>query len=525
LRPNLPKKRELQLAGANGARDNSRSFYATVPLMTAYETLTKTFTRLHNFEHLSSIVGWDYAAMMPPKGNDARAAAMAELNVFMHEMLTAPHLKGVLHDAEREALGELERANVREIRRRWEKANLLPAALVEAKSLAGAKCEHAWRTQRKANDWAGFAPNLKEVVKLSREEAKLLSQAKGVTRYDALMGQFEPGMTAAKINVIFGDLKTWLPGFIAQAQKKQASEKVIAPVGPFPIEQQRALGLEVMQLLQFDFEGGRLDVSTHPFCGGVPQDVRITTRYREDDFTGSLMGIVHETGHARYEQNLPREWVSQPLGLARSMGVHESQSLSFEMQLGCSPAFLQLIAPLVRKHLGDQPAFEAGNLGKLYTRVKPGFIRVDADELCYPAHVMLRFEIERALIEGEIEVDDIPALWDEKMMQYLGVDTRGNYQNGCMQDIHWTDGAIGYFPSYTLGAMYAAQYFATIRKGTPDLDAQIAKGNLKPMFDWLNANIWSQASKHSTDDLITRATGDTLNVAHFKTHLQKRYLD
>jgi carboxypeptidase Taq len=492
--------------------------------MRAYDALTKTFTRLHRFEHLSSIAGWDYAAMMSPKGSASRGAALAELSVLMHEIMTSPALKNDLHAAEQERLTEMERANVREIRRRWEKSNLLPAALVEAKMLAGTKCEHAWRTQRPANDWKGFSENLKEVVALSRQEATLLSQAKGVSKYDALMQLYEPGMSSAKVETIFNELKSWLPGFIAQAQKKQTQETVISPKGPFNIEKQRALGLDVMNILQFDFEGGRLDVSTHPFCGGVPDDVRITTRYREDDFTGSLMGIVHETGHARYEQNLPREWMSQPLGLARSMGVHESQSLSFEMQLGCSHAFLQLIAPLVRKHLGDQPAFSAENLGKLYTRVKPAYIRVDADELCYPAHVILRFEIERALIEGEIEVADIPALWDEKMMAYLGVDTRGNYKDGCMQDIHWTDGAIGYFPSYTLGAMYAAQYFATIRKSVPDLDAQIARGNLAPVFDWLHANIWSQASLFETDELITRATGEKLNVAHYKAHLERRYL-
>jgi carboxypeptidase Taq len=490
----------------------------------AYQALTSTFTRLNRFKHLASIVGWDYAAMMPKNGNEARSAAMAELSLLLHSTMTDAALKTNLAAAAKETLTEAEQANLREMRRQWEKANLLPATLVESLSLAGAKCEHAWRTQRPANDWAGFVPNLREVVRLSRDKATRLSQSKGVSQYDALMDQFEPGMTSAKIDHIFGDLKTWLPGFIAQAQQKQANQTMLTPQGPFAIDKQRALGLEVMKLLQFDFDGGRLDVSTHPFCGGVPQDVRITTRYREDEFTGSLMGIVHETGHARYEQNLPRDWVTQPVGLARSMGIHESQSLSFEMQIGCNPAFLKLIAPLIRKHLGDQPAFDADNLGLLYTRVKPGFIRVDADELCYPAHIMLRYEIESALIEGLIQVEDIPSIWDEKMKHYLGIDTRGNYKDGCMQDIHWTDGMIGYFPSYTLGAMYAAQYFATIKKQTPDLDQHITNAHLEPIFDWLNTNIWSQASRYSTDELVTRATGEPLNVAHFKAHLAHRYL-
>ncbi|WP_024301770.1 carboxypeptidase M32 [Pseudogulbenkiania sp. MAI-1] len=491
---------------------------------TAYTALAERFTRLYRYYHLHAIASWDQATMMPPKGNEARAAALAELQVLIHRTLTEPGLAGQIAAAEEESLGEMERANLREIRRSWEQANLLPESLVEAKALAGSRCEHAWRTQRPANDWQGFLANFREVVRLSREEAQRLAEASGLSPYDALMDKYEPGMTSAAIESVFTDVKSWLPGLIRQVRERQAGETVLQPVGPFPVESQRALGLDVMKLLGFDFDGGRLDVSVHPFCGGVAEDVRITTRYREDDFVQSLMGIVHETGHARYEQGLPRDWLSQPVGLARSMGVHESQSLSFEMQLGRSPAFLELIAPLVRRHLSEQEAFSAANLARLYTRVQPGFIRVDADELTYPAHIILRFEIERALIEGEIEAEDIPALWDEKMQAYLGVDTRGNFTNGCLQDIHWTDGSFGYFPSYTLGAMYAAQYFATLRRQQPDLDTQIAAGNLAPVFDWLDRNIWSQGSRWQTDELVERATGEALNPAHFRAHLELRYL-
>ena len=490
----------------------------------AYNALTSTFTKLYRYEHMRALAGWDQASMMPTKGNAARGAALAEMQVLMHQTLTDPKLSGLLQAAEQETLSNTQRANLREMQRDWKTSNLLPESLVEAKSLAGTHCEHAWRTQRKNNDWAGFLENLREVVKLSRMEAKILSDAQGVSPYDALMDKYEPGTKSADIERIFGDVKTWLPGMIAQARDKQARETTIEAGGPFPIENQRALGLEVMGLLGFDFDAGRLDISTHPFCGGVADDVRITTRYNEHDFKRSMMGIVHETGHARYEQNLPRDMVHLPVGRARSMGIHESQSLSFEMQLGRNPAFLQLISPLVKKHLGHLDAFDADNLARLYTRVKPDYIRVDADELCYPAHIILRFEIERALVNGDIEPEDIPAVWDEKMMAYLGVDTRGNYKDGCLQDIHWTDGSFGYFPSYTLGAMYAAQYFATIRKLHPDMDARIARGDLGFIFDWLKANIWSQASLWSTDELVDRATDETLNPAHFRAHLQARYL-
>jgi len=490
----------------------------------ALDTLNATFKRLHHFNHLACIAGWDQAAMMPAKGNEARAAAMAELQVLMHQTLTDPSLPALFDAAEQSNLSDAERASLTEMRRDWALVNRLPADLVEAQSLAGARCEHAWRSQRKANDWNGFAPNLREVVKLARWEARLLAEPTGATPYEALMDKFEPGMREASIAALFGDVKTWLPGLIAQVMERQQAQTVASAEGPFPVERQRALGVAIMELLGFDFEAGRLDISTHPFCGGVPQDVRITTRYNEATFAPSLMGIIHETGHARYEQRLPRDTLHLPMGRARSMGVHESQSLSFEMQLARSPAFLRLIAPLVKQHLGEQAAFEADNLAQLFTRVKRGFIRVDADELTYPAHVILRFEIERALINGEIEVDDIPALWTEKMRDYLGVDVAGNYENGCMQDIHWPSGMFGYFPSYTLGAMYAAQYFATIRAQHPDLDARIASGDLSPVMNWLDANIWSQASRWGTDELVRRATGEPLNARHFRKHLEARYL-
>ena len=490
----------------------------------AYATLVASFTKLYRYQHLAQIVAWDQAAMMPPKGNEARSAAMAELAVLMHDTLTAPQLASALDAAKTESTDPIEAASVREMSRQWRAANLIPAALVEAKSLAGTRCEHAWRTQRHANDWAGFLVNWRPLVDCVRQEATLLAEATGLSRYDALVDRFEPGMTSAVIEPMFADLKRWLPPLIQDVLARQRTEDVVLPIGPFPIAAQRALGLELMALLGFDFEAGRLDVSTHPFCGGVAEDVRITTRYRDDDFVQALMGIVHETGHARYEQRLPRAWVQLPLGVARSMGIHESQSLSFEMQLGRSQPFLALIAPLVRKHLGDQPAFAVDNLARIYTRVRTGLVRTESDELTYPMHIILRFEIERALIEREIEPEDVPALWDEKMRTYLGADTRGNYTDGCLQDIHWTDGAFGYFPSYTLGAMYAAQYFATLRAQVPDLDARIAAGDLAPIFAWLEDKIWSQASRWETPELIERATGAPLSVSHFERHLRARYL-
>ncbi|HAU5564623.1 TPA: carboxypeptidase M32 [Serratia fonticola] len=493
-------------------------------MTSAYQELSKTFQRLARFGHLGAIAGVDMQTTMPPGGSQARGEAMAELSVFMHELLTDKRLGGLFDAAQQESLNDVEQANLSEMQRAWQQATILPASLVEAKSLAGSSCEHAWRQQRPANDWQGFSANLKEVVKLSREEAQLRADALGVSRYDALLDVFEPGMTSAQLDRTFGELKSWLPALLQKAVEKQQKTAIAAPVGPFAIEAQKQLGLSVMKTLGFDFNHGRLDVSAHPFCGGVPEDVRITTRYNENDFLSAMMGVIHETGHARYEQNLPQQWRGQPVAHARSTAMHESQSLFMEMQLGRSKAFLQHIHPQVVALMGDQPALALDNFVRQTQRVKPGFIRVDADELSYPAHVILRYEIERALIEGEIEVDDIPALWDEKMQQSLGMDTRGNYRDGCMQDIHWTDGAFGYFPTYTLGAMYAAQLFQAVKRAIPQVDDLIRNGELQPVFDWLQQNIWQHGSRFPTQQLLVNATGETLNPHYFRQHLEQRYL-
>jgi carboxypeptidase Taq len=479
---------------------------------------------MYRLEHFNSMASWDQATNMPPGANQARSEALAELSGLLHRLGTDPALGQQLQAAEQQTLGDLERANLREMRRRWLDATALPEALVQRRVMVTSRCEHAWRNQRPANDWTGFAANLREVLALAREEAQCLSDTLGLSRYDALMDRFEPGMRGERVSRIFGEVRQWLPGLIREVVARQADEAVIAPAGHFSTEAQRRVCERVMALLGFDFQVGRLDVSTHPFSGGVPEDVRLTTRFKDGDFLMSLMSTVHETGHGRYEQNLPREWLGQPVAQARSMAIHESQSLSFEMQIGGHPGFAKLLSPLLNEEFGAQPAFEPGNLNRYLTRVMPGLIRVEADEVTYPAHVILRFEIERALIEGEAEVDDIPALWDAGMKDLLGLDTRGNFRDGPMQDVHWPSGSFGYFPCYSLGAMYAAQWFAALRLQVPDLDARIAAGDLGVVFDWLRTHIWQQASRWTTDELAIRASGETLNPAHFRAHLERRYL-
>ncbi|MFM2482192.1 carboxypeptidase M32 [Celerinatantimonas sp. YJH-8] len=486
-----------------------------------YQKLCAHFQGIFHLQHLQAMAGWDQATMMPAQGNDARSNALSELAVIIHQRYNQTALGDWFTHAENETLDTHQHQSLREMRRRWQQATMLPVDVVRAKSLAGNRCEHAWRTQRQENDWQGFAKNFKEVVAISREEAKIRSAATGMSPYDTLIDQYEPEMNQQRLDQIFGSLEQWLPNLIQEVQEVQHSWQRL-PAGNYTSAEQKQLGLEMMKLLEFDFEHGRLDISAHPFCGGVPDDVRITTRYETGDFTQSLMGIVHETGHARYEQNLPGPWRGLPIGEARSMGIHESQSLFFEMQLGHSDAFLRLLQPRIKRFLNVD--LSAEQLRQHYLYVKPGLIRIEADEVTYPAHILLRYQIERDLISGQIEVDDIPELWDQLMQKYLGLSTAGNYREGCLQDIHWTDGSFGYFPSYTLGAMYAAQFYSAMMQQSPAIETALEQGNLAPMFQWLKTRVWQLGCLHTTDRLVSDATGEILNPDYFYTHLKKRYL-
>ncbi|MCH4293190.1 carboxypeptidase M32 [Shewanella sp. 3B26] len=487
-----------------------------------YQSLSKHFAQIAHFEHFSALGDWDQATMMPMGGSEGRSDAMATLAGHIHAMRTAPWLMDAIAAAADETLSQAEQANLREMKRQCLEATAVPQALVEAKTKAAYQCENAWRSQRKDNDWQGFKPNLEAVMRLVREEAAHRAAATGLAPYDTLLDKFEPGMTAAKIESTFAQVRQFLPGLIQEVCSRQANEQQATIEGPFDIQAQEAIGREIMQILGFDFEQGRLDVSSHPFCGGVPGDVRLTTRYRDDDFTGALLGIIHETGHARYEQGLPLLLRGQPAGAARSMGVHESQSLFFEMQLGASQAFVELITPNINHHLKRD--FSPAQLIHQATRVKPGLIRVDADEVTYPCHILLRFEAEKALVDGSLSVADLPDFWSAQMQQLLGINTDGDYRNGCMQDIHWTLGELGYFPSYTLGAMYAAQLRFAMEASLGPLDSLIANRQLEKVFTWLNTHIWSQGSLLETDALISAATGEPLNARFLERHLRQRYL-
>ncbi|WP_207458591.1 carboxypeptidase M32 [Azospirillum sp. SYSU D00513] len=493
----------------------------------AYRELERRFHRIAAISDALGILGWDSQTMMPDGANDGRGEQTATLSVLAHELATDPRVGDWLEEAEGSAgLGGWQRANLREMRRSYLHATAIPAELVERTSKAISNCEMIWRSARADNDYAALLPSLKEVLACVREGAEAKGAAMGVTPYDALLDEHDPGARAERIDAVFDDLAGFLPGLIEQVLERQAREPApMVPEGSFPEAVQKALGERLMRQAGFDFERGRLDVSLHPFCGGATDDVRITTRYDLADFTKALMGVMHETGHALYEQGRPRAWLRQPVGQARGMAVHESQSLIVEMQACRSPEFLSYLAPLAREAFGGTgPAWEPDNLRRLYSRVERGFIRVDADEVTYPAHVILRYRLEKAMVAGDLALEDLPGAWNDGMRALLGV-VPPDDRRGCLQDIHWPSGGWGYFPSYTLGAMTAAQLFEAAHAAEPGLRESLARGEFAPLVSWLRENVHATGCLHASgDELLTAATGRPLDAGVFRRHLERRYL-
>jgi carboxypeptidase Taq len=463
--------------------------------------------------------------MMPPGGAAARGDQLAVLAGLAHGLLTAPEVADDLAAAEMPG-DPWRAANLRLMRHAHARATAVPADLVEAQARANSACEKVWREARRKSDFSLVAPPLAEVVNLTRQQAAALAPALGLTPYDALMDGFQRGIGAADVSPLFDAYRTFLADALPRAEARQAARPApVRPQGPFPADAQEALCRRLSAAAGLEPEHSRLDRSAHPFCGGTPTDVRITTRYNPDDFSQSLMGVMHETGHALYERGLPAAHARQPVGEAAGMAVHESQSLIVEMQACRSDAYLSALGPILLKTFGGDPdAYTLQNLGRLWRHVERGPIRVDADEMTYPAHVILRFRLEQALVSGELAVSDLPGAWNEITRELLGI-VPPDDARGCLQDIHWYDGAFGYFPSYTLGAMAAAQLMAAARRDVPDLDAAFARGELRPLIGWLRARVHGRGNLLGLNDLLREATGKPLDPADFEAHLAARYLE
>jgi carboxypeptidase Taq len=493
--------------------------------MTPYQTLEQIFARVAKLNTAARKLGWDQRVMMPPGGAADRGEELATLATIAHELEASPVVAEALAAVDRSNLEPWQAANVREMRRRHAHAAAVPSVLIEAGETAAARCEMAWRDARKTGDFANLLPLWRPVINTMREVAAAKAEALGISPYDALMDPYDPGRRSAQVEALFSDLEQFLREALPKVLDRQArGPSPQLPDGPFPAAQQRVLGERLMTAVGYDFHHGRLDDTTHPFSTGSSEDARVTARWDEADFTSGLMAVLHETGHALYTRGKHSDWKWQPVGSHRGMTLHESQSLTMEMQVGRSRAFANFWAPLARDAFSGQGAlWGADNLHRWATKVEPGFIRVDADAVTYPLHIILRFRLEQRLVDGSLDPADVPEAWDAEMQTLLGI-RPPNLSLGCLQDIHWFDGLFGYFPTYSLGAMAAAQLFQAAEQDIPDLHEGLERGDTRSIVAWLRKNVHAAGCLHEPDDLLAAATGSPLSSAAFKRHIQDCYL-
>lgn len=495
--------------------------------LSPYQQLEQEFRRLHAFRGAASILRWDSTVMMPKGSAEMRGEQLAALEMESHSIVTSPRVSRLLERAEanQQTLEDWQLANLREMRRERDHSIATPQNLVSRLAKATSRAEVKWLEAKQKSDFAIFAPHLEEVVNLLRDKAALLGKALNLSPYDALVGEFSPGLTSAQIDAIFTTLGRRSPGLIQEVIDLQSKRPPLEITGRFGPSKQRQLAHDLMKAMGFPFDRGRLDESEHPFTGGVPGDIRITTRFSPTDPLTGLMGVLHETGHAMYDVGLPESWRGLPVGRDRGMAVQESQSLLLEMIVGRSRPFLTYLRPVLEKAFGvSGPEWDAENLYRLLTRVRRSLIRVDADEVTYPVHIMLRYELETEILSGELKIKDVPQAWNARMADRLGV-TPTNDAEGCLQDVHWAVGSFGYFPSYALGAMIAGQLYESLRADRPELDAEIAAGQFGGLFDWLRQNVHSLGASISTPDLIKNATGKTLSAAPWIRYVEAKYLE
>lgn len=494
--------------------------------MTTYRELVQRFDRHYLLRSSADILEWDAQAMMPEGGGELRAAQLGTLRVLAHDAIAEPDMAELLAAAEASPPEDpWERANLGSMRRLWVHAAAVPADLVEARTRATSRCELAWRAARRDDDFASLLPRLEEVVSLTRQVGQAKAAAMKLSVYDALADEYEPGAREAVLTPLFTRLERELPPLVdaiiaAQARAPRAPDLG----GPFPVAKQAALGRLLAERMGFDFTRGRLDVSAHPFCGGAAEDVRMTTRYDERDFLSSVLGVVHESGHALYEMGLPRAWVRQPVGQAAGMGLHESQSLLMEMQAARTPELLGYLARVAAEELGvSEQVLSREALALHALRVERSLVRVEADEATYPLHVAVRYAIERALLSGDLPVADLPGAFRDGMERVVGI-RPGSDRDGCLQDVHWPSGAFGYFPSYTIGAIAAAQLFAAALAAHPSIPSELSRGEFSSVRSFAREHVHQYGSRFDTGTVLQKATGRGLDVDGFLGHLRRRYL-
>lgn len=496
------------------------------PTSTAYEELIRRVRDAATLASAGQVLGWDQETMMPPGGVELRSRQLSQIAKLSHEMFTDARIGDLLAECEGDddltADETSESAvNIRETRREYDRRTKLPSSLVEEEARLASVGQHTWAAARKESNFAKFKPVLAQIVKLLQEKAKCYGWPKDGEPWDALAEDYERGCTAKQVEEVFVPLRDRLKGLLDELLGKGTPPSNKFNELSLPIDKQEAFVRFIAESIGFDFERGRLDRSTHPFCSGTfPGDVRLTTRFRDTDLNDAIASTMHESGHGIYEQGLLAEHFGTPMGTSVSLGIHESQSRMWENQVGRSRAFWEWAYPHLQKHFGS--ALQGITLDEVYggaNFVRPDFIRVEADEATYNMHIMVRFELERAILKGDLAIDDIPDAWNAKYKDYLNLDVP-NDAKGCLQDIHWSMTAMGYFPTYTLGNLYAAQFFEQALEDMPNLEEQFRKGEFSNLKKWLNEKIHRHGKRYAPEKLCEVVTGKPLSADPLLRHLE-----
>jgi carboxypeptidase Taq len=499
--------------------------------MSDYPNLPPAYQNLHSrmreaalIHSTASVLHWDLEAYQPPQGSAWRGEQLAWLSGQAHRLTTAPEVEAWLHACEDAGLeaGSVAEVNVREWRRDYDRNAKLPAELVEEFSRVTSTAHAVWAEARQESDFRKFQPVLEKIVELNQRKADAWGW--NTCRYDALMDVYEPGANSADIAQLFSELGPQLRELIGPAAERSARVPADLLAGHYPVAAQQAFNAEVLAAIGFDTTAGRVDTALHPFCTSLgPRDTRLTTRYSEENFLESLSGVLHEAGHGLYEQGLlAAEW-GLPMGEAVSLGIHESQSRLWENHIGGSVLFWEKWLPAALKHFPNLAGHTPEQLTAAAARVQPGFIRVEADEVTYDQHVILRFEIEREIINGDLAVRDIPARWNERFEQLLGLAVPDD-RRGCLQDVHWSHGSFGYFCTYSLGNLNAAQLMATARQQLRGLESELALGSYSTLLGWLRENVHQHGRRYLPQDLMRAATGSPTGISAHLAHLRGKYL-
>jgi len=512
------------------------STQATEEAPDAYEALLDHYEQLSNVNAANSLLSWDQEVMMPEGGTPARSQQKSALSELSHDLLTDERVGDWLGELEDADLDDEQAAVVREIRRQYERADRVPSDLVAEISEKTSEALPKWKEAREEDDFEVFAPILEDLVELKREYAEHIDAE--ADAYEVLFADYEPYLDLATAERVLERLREELVPLIEAVRESDVeladpfdvpeprSEATSgASGGGFDVETQAELARDVLDTLGYDFEHGRLDTAPHPFSTGNQFDARVTTRFSEDDPVDALMSTIHEFGHARYTLGLPREQYGNPLGESRDLTVHESQSRLWENHVGRSRVFWETFLPAMKERfprvedVTPEAAYEAAN--EVY---EDNLIRVEADELTYHMHIIVRFEIERELVDGDLDVEDVPERWNDKYEEYLGVRPDDDAE-GCLQDIHWSHGSFGYFPTYSLGSVLAAQMYDALEADVGDVDEKVRNGNFDVVADWLEAHVHRHGARYTTPELVEEATGEAYNADHFVDHVTEKYTE